>query len=72
MRVFVLDPLDHLASFRMTRHDRVGLPRTFPERSLFQIEPQISLPRCRIWPMATKAIARQDRLHVLIEVKVLR
>jgi hypothetical protein len=54
------------------RHNRIGMPGALAERRLLQIEPEPCLAHLRVGPMATEAVAGQDRLHILIEVKPLR
>ncbi len=54
----------------MSGHDGVRLPGTLVEGRLFQIEPQIGFPHFRIGAMTTETVAGQDRLHILVEVKM--
>jgi hypothetical protein len=56
----------------MSRHDSVWLPGTFSESGLCQIKAQPGLARRRVRTMAAETVARKYRLHILIEVKVLR
>jgi len=72
MGVLGLNPLDELAKLRMPRHDSVWLPWAFSESGLFQIKAKPRFARRRVGTMAAETVARQYRLHILIEVKVLR
>ncbi len=47
-----------------------GFPGTFAKGGLFQVKPQIGLAHLRIGTMTTEAVAGQDRLHILIEIKM--
>src|ERR1700734_3515735 len=71
MRVFRFNPPDQFARVRMPRHNRVRLSRTLPESRLFQVKPEVGLAHFRIGTMATKAVAGQYWLHILIEIKML-
>jgi hypothetical protein len=71
VRILSLDPLDHLALFRMTGHDGVWLAGALAESGFFEIQPKPGFARRRVWPVATEAVTGQDGLHVLIEIKVL-
>ena len=72
MRVFGLNALDELALVGMTGDDGVGMAGTLTKGRFFQVQSQPRLAHLRIRPMTTKAITGQNRLHILIEIEMLR
>ena len=54
----------------LTGHDGVRFPGTLLEGRLFQVKPKVGLAHFRVGAMTTKAVAGQNRLHVLVEVKM--
>ena len=71
VRVLGFNPSDQFAFFGMTGHDGIRLPWALLKGGLFQVEPQVGFPHLRIGPVATKTVAGQDRLNILVEVKML-
>ena len=65
------NPPDQFALFGMPGHNGIRFPWPLLEGRLFQVEPQVGLPHLRIGTVATKTVAGQDRLHILVEVKML-
>jgi hypothetical protein len=67
-----LDALDEFALFGMAGNNCVGMAWAFSESRLFQIEPQARLAHFGVGPMATEAVAGQNGLDILVEIKMLR
>src|SRR5271165_4601856 len=55
----------------MPGHDGIRLAWTLLEGRLFEVKAQVGLPHFRIGTMTTEAIAGQNGLHILVEVKML-
>src|ERR1700691_6153169 len=55
----------------MARPDGVRMARPLSECRLLHVEPQTGLAHLGIGPVATEAVAGQDGLHILVEVKTL-
>ena len=71
VRILGFNPANQFAFFRMTGHNGIRLPWALLEGGLFQVEPQVGLPHLRIGTVATKTVAGQDWLNILVEVKML-
>src|ERR1039458_3567454 len=56
----------------MSWNNRVGMPRPLPERRFLKIQPEPRLAHLRVRPMPAEAVAGQNWLHVLVEIKMLR
>jgi hypothetical protein len=56
----------------MSWNNRVGVPRPLFERRFLQVQPESRLAHFRVRPVTTEAVAGQNRLHVLVEIKMLR
>ena len=56
----------------MSGNDGVGMAGPFAKCGLLEIEPQTRLAHLRVGTMATEAVARQNRLHILVEIQMLR
>src|SRR5580658_4564278 len=56
----------------MTGNNGVGISRPLPECRFLQVEAQTAFAHLRVGPVAAKAVAGQNRLHVLVEIELLR
>ncbi len=72
MRIFGFDPLDELALFGISPDNGIGMAIPLLQCGLFQIESEPRFAHLRIRTVTAEAMARQNRLHVLVEVERLR
>jgi hypothetical protein len=72
MRILRFDALDKFALLGMAGNNGVRMAGPFAKGELLEIEPQTRFAHLRIGTMATEAVARQDRLHILVEIQMLR
>src|ERR1700748_3565535 len=72
VRIRGLDPPYKFARLRLSRNNGLRLARALFKSRLFQIESQSRFPHSRIRSMACETIARENWLHVPVEVHLRR
>ena len=72
MRIRGFDPFDQFTLLGMSGDDRIGTMLPLPQRRFRKIQAEIRLSHLWIGTMATETSARQDWLHVCVEVQTAR